>query len=363
MAAARIVIRADASLAIGSGHVVRCISLAHALRARHAQVSFVTRSLGLEAQEAVRAHGFDCAVLPSVRDEAIDDTRVPHARWAGVGWQSDAAQTVAALDGRRMDWVIVDHYAFDARWHEFVASRLGCALAAIDDLADRDLAVDLLVDHNLSDDHRLKYDGRLPARSVLLGGPRYALLGPSYAAARRYAFHEEVRSIGIFMGGSDAANLSLLALQACRLAGFDGTVEIALTRRHPHFAALQAAASESGGSTRLSVDLADLSGFFARHDLQIGAGGGATWERCCIGVPTLAVVAADNQRHVLLPLARAGAVRAVESVPTTLDDLAAAVRPMVADADQRRRLSQQAMSLVDGSGAARAAEFLLDTRR
>jgi UDP-2,4-diacetamido-2,4,6-trideoxy-beta-L-altropyranose hydrolase len=359
--ALRIAMRVDASTRIGLGHVKRCLSLAHALRERGAQVSFVARALGVDVAAMAAADGFSATMLPAPEPgDVLPADPVAHAPWAETGWHADARQTVAALGALDVDWLVVDHYAFDARWHTAVRDGLGCRIAAIDDLADRAMAVDVLIDHNHADDHRRKYEGRLPGHAVLLGGPRFALLGPAYATAARHVFQPQVHSIGIFMGGADAGNFSARALEGCRQAGgFDGPVEIATTTSNPHLEDLEAAARRDGRTT-LSVNLPELSGFFARHDLQIGASGGATWERCCIGAPTLGLIVADNQKQVLLPLSRLGVVHALPSVRPDAASIGREVRLLIDNVGLRHQLSQRAAALVDGLGARRAAAQLID---
>jgi UDP-2,4-diacetamido-2,4,6-trideoxy-beta-L-altropyranose hydrolase len=355
---ARIAFRVDASGSIGLGHVKRCLSLGHALREQGADVHFVSRRLGVDVQAEVSADGFGFTWLPRPQSGEPADDLTPHAQWAGIDWQTDASQTVAALRATQIDWLVVDHYAFEARWHATVATALGCRLAAIDDLGDRLMDVSLLIDHNQAPDHRSKYAGRLSREATLLGGPSFAVLGPSYASAARYVFCGSVQSIGIFMGGVDAGNLSTTALHACRAAGFSGPVEVATTSSNPHLAALRFSIGQDVAAT-LSVDLPELSGFFARHDLQVGASGGATWERCCIGAPTLALIAADNQRQVLLPLVSSGAVQALTNAPPTTEQVAQAIKSLINDPGVRQRLSLRAMALVDGRGASRVAKEIL----
>jgi len=351
----RVALRADASRRIGFGHVKRCLALAAALRAIGADARLITRDLGVDTAAMVRALFLEQLVLPAP-SEALRPDHVPHAAWAEVGWQLDAEQSVAALADWRPDWVLVDHYAFDARWHEFVSQRLGTHIAAIDDLADRDQSVELLVDHNLSDDHRQKYAGRVPEKATLLGGPRFALLAPAYAQAARIVVSEQVRSIGIFMGGVDASDLSSLALRACRNdAEFRGRVEVVTTSAYPHGQGLKTLARH-WPDTAVLADLPDLASFFARHDLQIGAGGGAAWERCCIGAPTLAISAAANQDAVLPALARLGAVAVVERLPPPDEGaIGAAIRSLSGDPRRRLELSERSRRLVDGLGARRVA--------
>ena len=338
----KVVIRADASAAIGLGHVKRCLSLAQALCAKGAAVSLAWRRIDVDCAALIEAAG--------VRSLCI-----------GTGPVSDELTDVAELlaAGVRSDLIVIDHYALGARWHRIARERSGARLAAIDDVADRTLDVDWLIDPNFSLDPQAKFAGRIGAATRVLAGPAHALLAPAYAGAARCTVNDAVCSIGIFMGGTDAANVSMLALRALRESlGFRGPVEIATTSGNPNLPALREAVSRDGG-TPLTLDQPDLAAFFARHDLQIGAGGGATWERCCIGAPTLAVIAADNQRPVLLPLQAMGVLRVLPEEPPSQAAIAAAARELIENPALRRSLATRSMALVDGLGAARVATALL----
>lgn len=349
-----VAMRVDASAQIGHGHVKRCLSLAHALRSRGVSVVFVTRNLGVDVAAQVSHEGFSCHTLAAPR-ESPAPSLVPHATWAGVSAQIDAMDTAAAVSRRAFDWVVVDHYAFDAEWHRLVGQLTGSRIAVIDDVADRSLACRVLIDHNLADDHRRKYGSWIAAETAILGGPTYALLGPTYAKASRHMPRERVESIGVFMGGADSGGYSRIALNACR-ASFNGPIEVVATRSNPQLAVLEGAVRQDGNSI-LTLDLPELSGFFARHDLQVGAGGGATWERCCIGVATVAAAVADNQRAVLEPLNAAGALALVEP---TEGAFARVVAVLLQDPSARLRLATRAGRLVDGLGAGRVAQQLMN---
>lgn len=351
-----VIIRVDASAAMGTGHLRRCLSLAQALCEQGAQVSLVTRALDRVAEQVLRDAPHPVHWLPApsaTHDMPLGSEAPPHAAWAGLAWTQDANETAAALQNLHPDWLVVDHYAFDARWHEALRQALGCRLLVIDDTADRSLAPDALLDHNWAPDHRTKYAGRFTREPRWLAGPRYALLSPAYRTAPRYHFQPEVRSLGIFMGGTDPGGVSARVLAACRAAGFVGAIEVMSTSANPQLAALRAACDASPGTT-LTLDLPNLAAFFARHDLQIGAGGGATWERCCIGAPTIAIAVAANQSAVVPGLQSLGALRAA-----TLPTLAAAVHELIQDPTARQTLSDQAAALVDGRGAQRVALHLL----
>ena len=353
----KIAIRVDASAQIGTGHVRRSLSLAEALRALGGEVRFVTRSLGVDSVGMIAAAGFvQTALLAPPSGTFAPDPAIPHSAWAEVSCERDVAGTVDALAGFSPDWVVLDSYAFDAQWHEKVREGLGCKVAQIDDLADRQLACDLLIDHTYAPDHRAKYAGVLPPSARLLGGPRFGLLGPAYADAKRYKFSEEVRSVGVFMGGVDAGGHTFAVLDALDAIGFDGDVEVIATSANPHLGDLREHVARRAG-TKLSLDLPDLAAFFARHDLQIGAGGGASWERCCIGVPTLLVVVAPNQMSVAPLLAEADiAAFAPDPAPDALSTHLAA---LIEDAPRRAELAARSRELVDGLGATRAALAML----
>jgi UDP-2,4-diacetamido-2,4,6-trideoxy-beta-L-altropyranose hydrolase len=356
----RIAIRVDASARIGLGHLLRCLALAQAMRLLDVHVCFVTRELGLDSVSRLQAGGFAVHLLPAP-EAAVGPNgpeASPHADWLEVPASQDADETAAALHSTApWHWVVVDHYALDASWHRAVAAATGASIAVIDDLADRPLAAALLVDHNLAEpDHRQKYAERLAPDTDVLGGPRFALLGPAYAQAARCAPGAEVRRIGIFLGGTDPAKLSAVALRACReVAGFRGAIELVSTRANPRHAELRTLAA-SWPDTTLSLDLPDLAAFFARHDLQIGAGGGATWERCCIGAPTLALVAAANQLAVVPQLERLGAVAALPAgIAPTVETVGRTLRALIDDGSRRTALAARARKLVDGHGAMRVA--------
>ena len=366
----RVGIRVDASVAIGTGHLRRCMTLAAALASKGADVRFVVRRHDAVAEVALRSQAFSVAWLDAPAAPQGSPTSsaagVAHEHWAGVGWSEDAAETAGALAGFRPDWLIVDHYSFDARWHDQVRDRLGCKVMAIDDLADRSLSVDVLLDANFAEDHAGKYAGRLTRKCRLLGGPRFALLSAEYKTAPRYRFHSDVRSIGVFMGGTDPDGVSARVLRACREdAGFLGPIEVVSTSANPHLEHLRAACAASADTTLL-LDLPDLGAFYARHDLQIGAGGTATYERCCVGAPTIALAVASNQLAVVPALAAGGVLRAARlshepeaDILATAPHLGDVVRDLVAHPEARRELSQRGMRLVDACGADRVATCLL----
>jgi UDP-2,4-diacetamido-2,4,6-trideoxy-beta-L-altropyranose hydrolase len=347
--------RLDVSTFIGTGHLMRCLSLALSLQEMGVRCYFVMRQLGLDMTGRVRAAGFEVHELPAPAGMRNFNS---HSDWACVDEIQDATETGSLLSSIQLSWVLVDHYSFGAKWHSKMRAMTSAQIAAIDDLGDRQMAIDVLIDHNYNSDHLTKYQGRCPPTSALLTGPTYALLSPDYANAPRYAYHTKVRSIGIFMGGADIHNHSSMVLDACEIVGFSGPIEVVSTSANPNLSSLRERIA-SQPKWRLNEDLPSLATFFARHDLQIGAGGGSTWERCCIGVPTLALILAENQRMVLNPLEQLAILQIVRQVPPTRESVAQEAAQIIKNFELRRTLADNSRHLVDGRGAHRVAEFLV----
>jgi UDP-2,4-diacetamido-2,4,6-trideoxy-beta-L-altropyranose hydrolase len=365
----RIAIRVDASEVMGTGHLKRCMALAEAAIELNAQVWLLCRRLDAIAPQVLRTA--KCPVIWLTSSEASEpvapkEIATPYHAWLGVPWQQDANETVRALQSIQPDWVVVDHYALDARWHLQVRRDLECKLFVIDDLGDRVISADVLLDQNLSPDHQTKYKGYVDGRPRWLTGPRFALLSNAFRNAARYRLHHRVRSIGIFMGGSDPGGVSSRVLQICRHeVAFDGFIEVVSTSANTKISAL-AETCATWPDTVLTVDEPDLAAFFSRHDLQIGAGGGATWERCCIGVPSILIPVADNQRAVIPELSERGVVRGAlladphfNSYGFQLPSLAEVLIDLMRNFAERRVMADRSRALVDGRGAQRAALAML----
>lgn len=356
----RIAVRVDASVQIGTGHLRRCLELARELASRGGEVTFVWRDLGLDASAMITAAGFTSLRLPKPTTPFVSSPDLPpHAHWAEVCWRSDAEDTISALSTFKPDVLIADHYALDHRWHGQIRVDLDCRMVAIDDLGDRALDVDLIVDHNYSDDHLVKHRISQQFRPTILGGPTYALLSAAYRERGDFIARRFVEQVGVFLGGTDPANHSELALRAVRRAlGDQVLIEIATTAANPNLGRLRSATGADHNCSLLT-DLPNLGDFFARHDLQIGAGGGATWERCCIGAPTVAIAFADNHRLVLGPLGAQGVLSFSCRGDEDAEVLAIDISALASDLSRRRAMSAKARRLVDGLGVVRVGEAIV----
>ena len=349
----RIAFRVDAGHRLGLGHLMRCLTLADQLRAHGAHCQFVCRQQTGLAGSLVRDHPL--SLLPAPDGQALDD--LPHAAWLGVSQAQDAADTLKALEGSPVDWLVTDHYGLDARWHRALRPQAGRILA-IDDLADREQAADLLLDQNLGR-AAADYDGLVPATCQRLIGLQFALLREEFSRWRPTSLQRQrhrLQHLMISLGGVDADNASgrvLQALAACALPDIEA-ITLVLGPAAPHREALETLLERYPHPVNLQVGINNMAERLATTDLVIGAAGSSAWERCCLGVPSLMLVLAENQ----VPLARALAEQgAALTLPAAQDpgfdaalgailDRATAALPAMQD---------QAAALLDGRGAARVA--------
>jgi UDP-2,4-diacetamido-2,4,6-trideoxy-beta-L-altropyranose hydrolase len=365
VAGKRVVFRADASLAIGTGHVMRCLTLADTLARRGTACVFVCRAHAGHLGDRIRARGHALHLLPAPTAPSPADPAGPvHAPWLGIDWETDAAQTAQALDDAVADWLVVDHYGIDARWEARL--RPGARhLFVIDDLADRAHACDLLLDQTLGRD-RADYDRWLPAAADRLVGPGYALLRPDFPQARAASLARRadghVRQVLVSMGGidrDDATSRVLAALEQAAVPGLQ--VAVVLGGQAPALAQVRRAAAAAPFPCTLHVDVDDMARLMAAADLAIGATGSTAWERCCVGLPSLGVVLAANQRAAAKALAGCGAALIIDGVDTAGQaQLAQACRALAADPARVRAMSARAAAVTDGEGTARVAARLAE---
>lgn len=344
-----VAIRADASTAIGSGHVMRCLALAHALRERGERVGFACRERPGHLLDAIRERGFEAFALPATGDDVPGTLGVPAER--------DLAETLAAFGGpvRR---VVIDHYGAGEEWEQAARDAGVVRIAVIDDLPRRH-DCDLLVDVNLSADE-MRHERLVPAGCELLLGPSFALLAPEFAACRaRAAARRDGRleRVLVSFGGGDVFAptvnfLAALSMGVPKSMEFDvivpedapGREDIA--RRVP---ALK--------GVRLLGRVGDMAERMTEADFMIGAAGGQALERCCLGLPAAVVIAAANQEAPAKALEKAGACLVLER-GGIMEWLMTLPRLEGGEIDLRR-MSRRGMELVDGRGAERVAGALL----
>lgn len=354
------IFRADASLQIGTGHVMRCLTLADALTSAGASCEFICRGHPGHLIDFIRHKGYATHMLPVAASDE-NDPRQPsdahdlaHHHWLGVTQAQDAEACTACLAGDHPDWLIVDHYALDARWERMLALQSG-RLMVIDDLADRPHACDLLLDQTFGRTKK-EYRGLVPADCHLLCGSQYALLRPEFSAMRPYSLQRRgqpsLRELLITMGGVDKDNATsqvLRALRHCVLPS-DCRITVVMGEAAPFLEAVRNEAKSMPWATQVLVGVSNMAQLMADSDFAIGAAGATSFERCCLGLPSLVLVLADNQRDIGLALQAAGAAWLVNLGQDMTNRISEQVSLLQTDDSQLLNLSLRSREVTLGDG-------------
>lgn len=354
--------RVDASFDIGTGHVMRCLTLADALVAGGARCLFICREHPGNLIGYIRDRGYPAHELPP--PETSTETKAlghcsggpPHARWLGCHWETDAEQTSLILNKHRPDWLVVDHYALDARWERALQGAFG-KMMVVDDLADRPHICDLLLDQNLGrkpDD----YSDLVPEYCERLIGPRFALLRPEFAALREYSLQRrrrpELKRLLVTMGGVDQPNATGRVLDALSETNLPGDVEITVVMgaSAPWLEEVRRRARRMPFTTEVVVNITDMARRMADADLAIGAAGSTAWERCCLGVPAIMVILAENQRAIANALVASGSAILLDQ-NAIVDQLVRILNKLVGPDERLQSLAENARTICDGRGTPR----------
>lgn len=351
----RIAFRTDASAQIGSGHAMRCLTLADALKKRGAQTVFVTRVLPPALKQQIGNHGHELLLLEE-RHAIAGSGDLAHSDWLGVPQEIDAADTRRALGERGLDWIVVDHYALDKRW-EAALRPATARMMVIDDLADRAHDCDLLLDQNFRTSHEGRYGGLVPQHCILKLGPEFALLQEDYARLRAQVRpRERLRRLLIYFGGGDTGPLTGMALEAAlQLGSRDLSIDIVGPSDPVERERLGRLAAGNPAIT-LHDTLPSLAPMMAQADLAIGGSGATNWERLCLGLPAVVVALAANQVAIARDLHEAGLVVLAGSVDEIgPDSILDAMGCNITDLNGR---SMRCMTVCDGVGTARIMDAL-----
>lgn len=347
----RVLIRADASPTIGSGHIARCLTLARVLRKQGSHVAFACRRLPGHRLDVLQEEGFETFALP----ERYAEEDPQQAIESMLPWQADIDALDVLLDGHEgFDWIIADHYGLDHHW-QTAARRWASRIAAVDDLATRRYSVDLLLNQNLSglSEH---YAPLLPDGCRTLLGPRFAMLREEFMCPA-IEIKPKARRVLVNFGGFDAAMQTHHAMLA--LADFpELEVDFVAGADNPAWAQMQALA-ETRPNWRLHSFVSDFHQRMTEADLFVGAGGGTSWERAALGLPTICIAVSNNQYANGEVMAAAGAhvfLGAREQV--SVEQLRQAIGLVVDNVYLRQSLAERSRQLVDGRGALRVAVAL-----
>lgn len=330
----------DAGPRVGGGHVMRSLTLAQALEAEGAACVFLATPA---ARSVLEAFG------PGIARVDVDPPSL------------SALIETAAEVARPFDAVVIDHYGLSAPDHRAIAG--GKPTLVIDDLADRPLAADLVLDSGPSR-RASDYDGLVPPHAELLLGPSHAPVRPAFGLLRKTALARRaqagpVRRILVSLGLTDVGAITGRVVDLMLPLTGEATLHVVLGQGAPSLPGLRALAARAPRLV-LHVDSQDMPNLTLEADLAVGAGGSTSWERCVLALPTLLLVLADNQRQASQALAAADAVLALDVAASDFETaFAADLTRLLQDPLLRDRLSTASAAVCDGRGAARVAERFL----
>ena len=315
-----VIIRADASIYIGSGHIMRCLVLANALREQGFQVAFASRPQQGDLIDYIRNKGFIVHELLQPDRWLKPSSNADYQAWLQVSWQQDAENLIECVADT--DLLVVDHYGIGPKWEKKVKTQLKCKLFVIDDLV-RAHDADLLLDQTLMRDAR-EYQSSCTANNILTGC-EFALLAPQFSRYR-----EDVLDISDFaappkilvtMGGTDQPNATLSVLKALEYHPHPRPeVTVLLSRKAPNYNRVKSYCDQQKSWIKHIIFAENMAELMLNNTLVIGAPGTTSWERACLGTPSIIIPLAENQKTISKNLVKANATLCVDinEIPTKL---------------------------------------------
>ncbi len=359
----KVAIRTDASVIIGIGHVMRCLTLAEELQLKGVEVLFICRNLRGNLIDFIRAQGYSVAELDQIeagRQGELESEHVQHSNWLGVSQECDAEQTYQILAKESpWEWLIVDHYSIDEHW-ETKQKEIVKKILVIDDLADRVHNCNVLLDQNYYVDMADRYTKLLPTSCQKLLGPRYVLLRKEFREQRvkERSNNRQIKKILIFFGGTDADDWTGKVLRA--IIDFlpdEITVDVVVGGTSPHKEKLEILCSDKN-KINLHVQVNNMAQMMANADMSIGGGGTVTWERCYSGLPTIAWPVADNQKKLLQDSAAAGLVYMPDHCAPDAKEIVLHLKALLKNTALCVSMSVRGKEMIDGRGCVRVANII-----
>jgi UDP-2,4-diacetamido-2,4,6-trideoxy-beta-L-altropyranose hydrolase len=352
----KVIFRVDSGTGIGSGHLMRCLALAEGLRDQDVQVSFVSRELPGNLIPLLLSKEMPVSVLPAPAATTVNPGK-NNPNNLGVTQAEDALQTIEALNGKKADWLVVDHYGLGVEWEENLS--LYCkSLMVIDDLANRSHACDILLDQNYFPDNMQRYKALVPPLCKKLLGPKYALLQKEFQKLRKEQAGKirDFKKLLVFFTAGDDQGETLKAMHGIALFGKAEHVDVVVGKANTDRERIREMCLTQNWGYHCQVDY--MPALIAQADLVIGGGGSSNWERCALGMPALVVILAENQAAIAQALDSAGvAINLGWNTNVQAANYATALKAMTTQ--RLATLSKEAFKLVDAEGTQRIVEILL----
>lgn len=357
----KVAFRLDATQQIGTGHFVRCLTIANRLKQSGALTRFICYPLPQPLVDQLQRYGHEYYPLPVLAEDTCRDERqfVPHGSWIPTNSDVDAKKTILALVGEHWDFLVVDHYALDIEWESILRSYVK-KIFVIDDLADRNHDCDFLLDQNYYLDYEGRYQTKVPKKCRLLLGPKYCLLRDEFIGAHqeRNSQPYKVKEILVFMGGVDLENYTMKVLKSLLLCNLNNCkINVVIGESHPDLNGILEVCHKHGFDCLIQTQ--KMANLITSADLAIGAGGTAAWERCYLGLPTITIAVAENQKKLVQDAAAQGLVYSPDMNQDDFErSLANHIIAFKENPSLRQLIASRGQRAIDGFGASRVADEL-----
>jgi len=351
-----VVFRVDSSADIGSGHLMRCLTLAEALCEKGVKPRFVCRDCQGNLIDLLRQKNLSVTVLPAPVLSEKTGSEVSASSFS-ESQLLEATESIDALRHDIPDWLVVDHYGLGIEWEQQMRPYVK-KIMVIDDYPNRRHDCDLLLDQNYSPDFEQRYTALLPKRCTLLPGPHYALLRKEFSSIRnriKPRSHQVKRVLVFFTAGNDQGE-TLKAMKGIELFGQVDRVDVVVGHSNPDNSEIIKQCNKLNWQYHCQVKY--MPELIAEADLIIGGGGSSNWERCAFGVPAMVTILAENQAPIAHALDQAGIIDNLgwntELKPSDYENALKSIT-----SQHLAEMSEKAFKLVDAKGAERVAAMLL----
>lgn len=345
-------IRVDSSTEIGSGHVMRCITLGKQLQKSGDRVIFIMRDLPGNIIDVVKNNGFQVLIMPQAKcDISLDG----YEQWLTVPVQQDAEEVLAAIKNYlqreadktlqknigKIDRLVIDSYAIDYRWERILRS-VTKEIFVIDDLANRKHSCDILLDQNFYLDKDTRYNGLVPDNCQLLLGPEHALLREEFYAAKKHLRHRDgkIKNILVFYGGIDLTDETTKAIKALIKVHkkYDFSVNVIVGKSNPKCKQVEELCAKYP-YINYHCQVSNMAEYMNAADLMLGAGGTTTWERMFLQLPCLVTAIAENQLKICEDCAKAGIIDYLgRHSDATIEQIEKRLEKKFSSSESRRKL-------------------------
>lgn len=335
-AKARVIFRTGGGRQVGMGHLRRCLTLAEALRQMEIESHFLLDGDDM-LRERVNAAGFGAFT---------------------ISLENDLSETIEQLKNLRMQAVVIDSYALQRDYFRAL-SETGVLTIVIDDLADRELPVDVVINSSVGAEC-LPYRSR--AHTQFLLGSKYSLLRPEFAEVPDRKIAKQARRVLITLGGSDPTGLTPKLMGWAHETIHDAALDVVIGPLYTDVARIENTAQDIAGAVALHFDPKHMRSLMLEADLAISAGGQTIYELAATGTPTIAVCTASNQTVNLMGFSDANAlILSGSALDRDLEEkIKEAISHIADDAALRTTLSKRSRALVDGRGTERTARAIAE---